>query len=571
MNISDPIAAEITSVSFASYSPAELKKLSVLQVSQPILFDVLGHPNDGGLYDPSLGPMSERDPGCRTCSLPYAHCPGHFGHIQLLAKVYHPLYFKLLYKLLQSTCYYCHHLRVTPTLMEFFKAKLILLHAGLVKEAAECDLFLLAAPKPGNKSGAADSTAMASVISKEGGKTQDDSDDDDDQSQCEEDNTLAGAANGSSSTDSGLTSSLVAKLKAHVKKCLASAPENSARSKSILKTEALKKLERAILGSISPLSCPHCGGQSPKFRHEAMTKVFERPLSMKQRGLMESRGKHYQKLIFSEASSASATGTDAKVEKKEEEQEEESSSASASASAISSSSHTTTSAWNTTDVYLTPLQVYAHISMLWKNHQDFFDLLYGSTEPKAKTRTSSPDVFFISVLPVTPNRFRPLSKMGDMTYEHPQNVHLTAVLKSNHGIGELREQEKRALVTLDPVSDPKLYDNTKAEYLLKMIETWILLQTAVNDLLDNSRTAPAGGTPPPPGIRQILEKKEGLFRKHMMGKRVNFAARSVISPDPYIETNEIGVCVAFILYVKPQTNSYPKSDSTCLCNKTDVP
>ena len=27
----------------------------------------------------------------------------------------------------------------------------------------------------------------------------------------------------------------------------------------------------------------------------------------------------------------------------------------------------------------------------------------------------------------------------------------------------------------------------------------------------------------------------------MMGKRVNYAARSVISPDPNIETNEIGV------------------------------
>ena len=36
------------------------------------------------------------------------------------------------------------------------------------------------------------------------------------------------------------------------------------------------------------------------------------------------------------------------------------------------------------------------------------------------------------------------------------------------------------------------------------------------------------------GIRQQLEKKEGLFRKNMMGKRVNFACRSVISPDPYI-------------------------------------
>lgn len=40
---------------------------------------------------------------------------------------------------------------------------------------------------------------------------------------------------------------------------------------------------------------------------------------------------------------------------------------------------------------------------------------------------------------------------------------------------------------------------------------------------------------------QILEKKDGLFRKHMMGKRVDFAARSVICPDMYIGTNEIGI------------------------------
>ena len=49
------------------------------------------------------------------------------------------------------------------------------------------------------------------------------------------------------------------------------------------------------------------------------------------------------------------------------------------------------------------------------------------------------------------------------------------------------------------------------------------------------------GTPCAQGIRQQLEKKEGLFRKNMMGKRVNFAARSVISPDPYLAAGEIGV------------------------------
>jgi DNA-directed RNA polymerase I subunit RPA1 len=46
---------------------------------------------------------------------------------------------------------------------------------------------------------------------------------------------------------------------------------------------------------------------------------------------------------------------------------------------------------------------------------------------------------------------------------------------------------------------------------------------------------------------QVLEKKEGLFRMHMMGKRVNYSARSVISPDPYINLNEIGVPMVFAM------------------------
>ena len=32
-----------------------------------------------------------------------------------------------------------------------------------------------------------------------------------------------------------------------------------------------------------------------------------------------------------------------------------------------------------------------------------------------------------------------------------------------------------------------------------------------------------------------------MFRMKMMGKRVNYGARSVISPDPYITTDQIGV------------------------------
>ena len=48
---------------------------------------------------------------------------------------------------------------------------------------------------------------------------------------------------------------------------------------------------------------------------------------------------------------------------------------------------------------------------------------------------------------------------------------------------------------------------------------------------------------------QVLERKEGLFRKHMMGKRVDYAARSVISPDPYINMDEIGVPLVCVVCV----------------------
>lgn len=97
----------------------------------------------------------------------------------------------------------------------------------------------------------------------------------------------------------------------------------------------------------------------------------------------------------------------------------------------------------------------------------------------------------------------------------------------------------------------------------KLYNIWIRLQAHVNIVFDSDMDKLM--TEKYPGIRQvctptqnkvlhfhctalhlsvcgqILEKKEGLFRKHMMGKRVDYAARSVICPDMYIGTNEIGI------------------------------
>ena len=66
----------------------------------------------------------------------------------------------------------------------------------------------------------------------------------------------------------------------------------------------------------------------------------------------------------------------------------------------------------------------------------------------------------------------------------------------------------------------------------------------MNKLIDSSK-AEGGAEPGSIGIRQQLEKKQGLFRMNMMGKRVNYAARSVIMPDPYLRTDEIGIPPVF--------------------------
>ena len=69
--------------------------------------------------------------------------------------------------------------------------------------------------------------------------------------------------------------------------------------------------------------------------------------------------------------------------------------------------------------------------------------------------------------------------------------------------------------------------------LFRALSTWIDLQNAVNAYIDSSKEANAklaSAANAAPGIRQGLEKKEGLFRMNMMGKRVNFACRSVGLP-----------------------------------------
>jgi len=93
-------------------------------------------------------------------------------------------------------------------------------------------------------------------------------------------------------------------------------------------------------------------------------------------------------------------------------------------------------------------------------------------------------------------------------------------------------------------------------------DLWELLQYHITTYFDNQ----VSGIPPARHrsgralrtLTQRLKGKEGRFRSNLSGKRVDFSARSVISPNPYISINEVGVPqdVAKILTIPTNVNDW---------------
>ncbi|KAJ3173100.1 hypothetical protein HDU88_004559 [Geranomyces variabilis] len=572
MNISNPVSREVTSVGFSFFSNAEIRKLSVKQITNPLLFDNLDHPTKGGLYDVALGPH-DKQTSCGTCSLGYFSCPGHFGHIDLAAPVYNPITFRLMYKLLQSLCFYCHRLRSSRVIVEHFSAKLRLIYAGLITEAAGLDEIIAVrgvrlAKEDNNKKKKKTKPKKPSGTSFIEDEAEEADEDEDEDANAEGDGEDALNIDEQIGIGARTEEQIISKIEAYVQECMDKTPSSGVVQKAMLVVEALRKAERQFLAAIPSASCANCRGQSPKFRKEGQNKIFQKPLSQKQQIAMNSRGLKFESL-FSTDEQLSATRNGDYPEATVDEEEAEAASRIRLASlaeevvltdadlADARAEADRVELPTNRDKFLTPLQVEKHLKMLWQREQKIFDLLYGATVVGDGTRHSSYEMFFLDVVSVTPTRFRPVSKMNDQLYEHPQNTHLTDVLKANLYIQDLRAQEREALAAI-PDKNSKAYLDRKAEYLKRTVDGWIRLSLAVNYLMDSSK-APlaAGGKMAPLGIRQLLEKKDGLFRKHMMGKRVNYAARSVISPDPYIETNEIGIPPVFatkLTYPEPVTH-----------------
>jgi len=138
---------------------------------------------------------------------------------------------------------------------------------------------------------------------------------------------------------------------------------------------------------------------------------------------------------------------------------------------------------------------------------------------------SRPEWMVLTVLPVPPVTTRPSITLDNGQRSEDDLTHkLVDIIRINQRFMENREAGAPQLIIED---------------------LWELLQYHVTTFVDNE----ISGTPPArhrsgrplKTLSQRLKGKEGRFRGSLSGKRVNFSARTVISPDPTLSLNEVGV------------------------------
>ncbi|KFM14956.1 DNA-directed RNA polymerase subunit A' protein [Marine Group I thaumarchaeote SCGC AAA799-O18] len=110
--MSSEIIKSIKEIKFSVWSPNEIRKYSVVEITAPETYDEDGMSVQGGLMDGRLGTL---EPGqkCLTCGNTSARCPGHFGHIELAEPILHIAFIDNIRKLLLSTCRSCSRLLVS--------------------------------------------------------------------------------------------------------------------------------------------------------------------------------------------------------------------------------------------------------------------------------------------------------------------------------------------------------------------------------------------------------------------------------------------------------------------------
>ncbi|EPQ30412.1 uncharacterized protein PFL1_01938 [Pseudozyma flocculosa PF-1] len=588
MDVTRPITSNISSTSFSFLSAEEIRRISVTQIYNPELLDITNNASAGGLYDLHLGPMKHAEI-CKTCHMDGFRCPGHFGHIELPAPVYHPLFLLRMYSVLQSMCLFCHKFRMTEFQAIKFAARFRLLEYGLVQEAEDVgNMELRRSHRFTFADARSDGKANEKKKAKKGEQQSDDDEEEDEDAENDEDAGKKFRLVQDDSKPSESVAEFKVRVDAHVEQLIQQAiKEGKSNTSELLEAPyvARNKLIAEVFKPKTNARCERCSAFRTKLRRDGHLKIMEKSSGAAAAAARQAIEEIESGVDGSKKSKAKSKADDANgmdVDDDDDDDEDSDATPAPTAASDKAALNKAMSAgasehdglWR----IVPPAEIRSHMRLLFKNESELCSLIFGRhgafqnlADPGKPRRSmkgealwetpngASADNFFVEALAVPPTRFRPASVMGDQTFENPQNELLTKILKTSFRLRDLNQELTsiafdKSYGDLGPAAtrDEQLqaqqkWQRQRDEAYQKVLEAMVQLQVDVNSYMDSSKnpTLTRAGQAPTPGVKQGLEKKEGLFRKHMMGKRVNFAARSVISPDVNIETNEIGVPPVF--------------------------
>ena len=133
-----------------------------------------------------------------------------------------------------------------------------------------------------------------------------------------------------------------------------------------------------------------------------------------------------------------------------------------------------------------------------------------------------PEWTALTVLPVLPPDLRPMVSLDGGRYATSDlNDLYRRVINRNNRLKKLLELKAPDVIVI----------NEKR-----------MLQEAVDVLIDNSRTKQTSrGRRPLRSLSDMLKGKQGRFRQNLLGKRVDYSARSVIVVGPHLRLDECGI------------------------------
>ena len=157
------------------------------------------------------------------------------------------------------------------------------------------------------------------------------------------------------------------------------------------------------------------------------------------------------------------------------------------------------------------------------------------------------DIFFVDVLAVPPPNARPCQFTGGALTIHPQSTSLQRLIETVTVLKQVLLVVRQDVKEDDLSAEAKvMIKGLRGDHITaKMDSIWKEMQADVDRVLDREMNTSKNNAKSGWGFKQLIERKQGLFRMHMMGKRVNFAARTVITPDPNIAIDEIGLPEVF--------------------------